>query len=43
MKKIFLQNNPPLNSWPYAGEIISSLTTRMGFPPLVIEPYKVIR
>lgn len=41
IKEIFLKSNPPLNIWPYAREIISSMTTRMGLPPLIIEPYKV--
>lgn len=41
--ELFLQSNPALNIWPYAREIISSLTTRMGLPALVIEPYKVLR
>ena len=41
IKDIFLTNNPPLNIWPYAREAISSMTTRMGLPPLIIEPYKV--
>lgn len=41
IREIFLKSNPPLNIWPYAREVISSMTTRMGFPPLIIEPYKV--
>lgn len=41
IKEVFLKNNPPLNVWPYAREVISSMTTRMGLPPLIIEPYKV--
>ncbi|MGI6533805.1 MAG: protein-export chaperone SecB [Peptococcia bacterium] len=37
----FLHTNVPLNVWPYARELISSLTTRMGYPPLLILPFKV--
>lgn len=37
----FLNTNVPLNVWPYARELISSITTRMGYPPLLIVPYKV--
>lgn len=38
---VFLTRNVPVNIWPYAREIISSLTTRMGFPALLIEPYTI--
>ncbi len=38
----FVENNVPVNAWPYAREIISSVTTRMGFPSLVIPTYKHI-
>ena len=37
----FLQHNVPVNVWPYAREIIHTGTTRMGYPPLVIKPYRV--
>jgi|SRR5665648_48136 len=37
----FLKSNVPLNSWPYGRELISSLTTRMGYPSLVIGTFKV--
>lgn len=37
----FIEINLPINIWPYAREIISSMTTRIGYPVLVISPYKV--
>ncbi|MBU8727988.1 MULTISPECIES: protein-export chaperone SecB [Bacillus] len=37
--KHFADNNVPVNAWPYAREMISSTTTRMGLPPLVIPPF----
>ena len=36
----FVLKNVPINIWPYARELVSSLTTRMGYPPLILEPYK---
>lgn len=39
--KVFVDNNVPVNAWPYARETISSITTRMGLPSLVIPPYKI--
>ncbi|MFD1067614.1 protein-export chaperone SecB [Oceanobacillus locisalsi] len=36
----FVNNNVPINAWPYARETISSITTRMGFPALIIPTYK---
>lgn len=36
----FIEINLPINIWPYAREIISSMTTRIGYPVLVISPYK---
>ena len=36
----FIDINIPINVWPYAREIISSITTRIGYPTLVISPYK---
>ena len=39
--KFFAQRNVTVNIWPYARELISSLTTRMGYPTLIIEPLKV--
>lgn len=38
--KAFVARNVPINIWPYARELVSSLTTRMGFSALVIDPYK---
>lgn len=35
--------NVPLHVWPYARELVSSLTTRMGFSPLVVEPIVISR
>ncbi|AEH49581.1 MULTISPECIES: protein-export chaperone SecB [Bacillota] len=40
--KLFVQRNVPVNIWPYARELISQLTMRMGFPPLLIGTYKYI-
>ncbi|WP_422445612.1 protein-export chaperone SecB [Thermoanaerobacterium sp. DL9XJH110] len=37
----FVKRNVPLNAWPYGREIISSITARMGLPPLNIGLYKV--
>lgn len=37
----FCRLNVPLNAWPYARELISSTTVRMGYPALVIGTYKV--
>lgn len=36
----FMEKNLPINIWPYAREIISSITTRIGYPSLMIEPYR---
>lgn len=35
--------NVPLHVWPYARELVSSLSMRMGFAPLVIEPIVISR
>lgn len=37
---LFMSRNVPINVWPYAREIISSITTRMGYPPLIINAFK---
>lgn len=37
---MFMDLSVTINVWPYGRELISSLTTRMGYPPLVIEPFK---
>lgn len=37
----FMDLNVPVNIWPYAREVISSMTTRIGYPSLVISPYRV--
>ncbi|MEF3087106.1 hypothetical protein ABQG71_17030 [Bacillus altitudinis] len=37
----FAATNVPVNAWPYARETISSITTRMGLPSLVIPPFKI--
>ncbi|WP_394512536.1 protein-export chaperone SecB [Priestia aryabhattai] len=34
--KEFSSRNVPVNAWPYVRELVSSLTTRMGYPPLLI-------
>lgn len=36
----FLKHNLPINIWPYAREFVSSMTTRMGYPPLFIPMHK---
>ena len=36
----FQEKNLPVNVWPYARELVSSLTTRIGYPALIIEPFK---
>lgn len=38
--RLFAIKNVPVNVWPYARELISSLTTRIGYPTLIIEPLK---
>ena len=37
----FLSRNVPINIWPYARELISSFTIRMGYPALIIEPFRI--
>lgn len=39
--KLFNKRNVPVNIWPYARELISSSSTRIGFPTLIIEPLKI--
>lgn len=39
--EFFVFRNVPVNIWPYIRETVSSVTTKMGFPPLVLEPLKV--
>ncbi|MDD3269018.1 MAG: protein-export chaperone SecB [Syntrophomonadaceae bacterium] len=41
MQEKFMATTLPVNSWPFAREIISSMTTRMGYPSLLIAPFKV--
>jgi preprotein translocase subunit SecB len=36
----FAKVNAPINIWPYAREMASNLTSRMGFPALYIPLYK---
>lgn len=38
--EIFVERNVKINAWPYVREIVSNMTTRMGFPQLIIPPYK---
>ncbi|MDI3312679.1 MAG: protein-export chaperone SecB [Thermoanaerobacterium sp.] len=38
----FVKVNLPLNIWPYARELISSMTIRMGLPPLILNTYKIV-
>lgn len=37
----FAYRNVPVNIWPYIRELVSEMTVRMGFPPLVLKPLKV--
>jgi preprotein translocase subunit SecB len=41
-KQQFLSRNVPVNVWPYARELISTMATRLGYPALLIPPYVVI-
>lgn len=36
----FIKVNVPLNAWPYGRELISSTTSRMGYPSLFISTLK---
>lgn len=38
----YIQNNLPIIAWPYGREIINSMTTRMGFPALILSNHKVV-
>ncbi len=40
--EFFIYKNVPINIWPYARELVSSITTRMGFSPLILKPHKSI-
>lgn len=40
MIELFVRSNVAINIWPFARELISSLTTRMGYPALLVEPLK---
>jgi len=42
-EKFFVTRNVPLNVWPFARELISSMTTRLGYPALLISPYVLTR
>jgi len=37
--KVFIGVNAQNHVWPYGRELISSITTRMGYAALIIEPY----
>lgn len=39
---MFLEINVPINIWPYARELVSSISVKMGYPALVIGTYKQI-
>lgn len=36
----FINKNALINAWPYARELTSTLTTKMGYPALIIPLYK---
>lgn len=38
----YIQNNLPIIVWPYGRELINSMTTRMGFPPLILGNRKIV-
>ncbi|CEN31420.1 protein-export chaperone SecB [Paraclostridium sordellii] len=38
---LFANRNVPVNIWPYARELISSSSSRIGLPSIVIEPLKI--
>ncbi|MBE1556431.1 protein-export chaperone SecB [Sporosarcina limicola] len=38
---LFTQNNVPVNVWPFARELVSNLTMRMGLPPLLLPVLRV--
>ncbi|RGX10517.1 protein-export chaperone SecB [Paraclostridium sordellii] len=38
----FASRNVPVNIWPYARELISSSSTRLGLPTIIIEPLRKI-
>ena len=40
--EFFIYKNVPINIWPYARELVSSVTTRMGYQPLVLKPHKSV-
>lgn len=40
--EVFINKNVPINIWPYARELISSLTSRMGYAPLILGSFKSI-
>lgn len=39
--KFFIQNNVPVNAWPYARELVSNMTLRMGLSPLILPVMRV--
>lgn len=40
---MFIERNVPVNVWPYFRELVSSITTRLGYSALLIPPYVVKR
>jgi len=40
--EFFAENNVPANVWPYARELVSSMTSRMGLPPFTLPILKVV-
>ncbi|MCF8010877.1 MAG: protein-export chaperone SecB [Clostridiales bacterium] len=35
----FVNSSVPLNTWPYARETVSSMCTKMGYPPLFMKTF----
>ena len=38
--QIYAENNLNLNTWPYARELVNTMTARMGIPPLTLPYFK---
>ena len=39
---VFLSTNVMINLWPYVRELVSSISVRMGYPPLLLEPLRTV-
>ena len=43
LKQRFVERNVPVNVWPYIREIVTTMTAKMGLPPLVLPTLKILR